>query len=146
VVASAVQIPLQSVASWGNPVAGSKWGSRRAECQLPVRGLVRVRLLHRLTRAALRWWLDWSPSCGLQWGLNWLTSSTLWRRLEGLAPNALRRRLGWLALQWRLRTGLTHLHGASLKGCPIELLLHAWTEESYHHLFERTQESSMVPS
>jgi hypothetical protein len=99
-----------------------------------------------LTRAALRWWLDWSPSYGLQRGLNWLTSSTLWRRLEGLAPNALRRRLGWLALQWRLRTGLTHLHGASLKECFIEHLLDAWTEDSHHHLFERTQESSMVPA
>jgi hypothetical protein len=97
-----------------------------------------------LTRAALWWWLDWSPSSGLQWRLNWLTSSTLWRRLEGLVPNALRRRLGWLALQWRLRTGLTHFHGASLKGCFIEHLLHAWTEDSHHHLFEHTQESSMV--
>jgi hypothetical protein len=87
-------------------MAGSERGSRRAECQFPVRGLVRVRLLHRLTRAALRWWLDWSPSCGLQLGLHWLTPSTLRRRLEGLAPGALRRKLGWLVLQWRLRTGL----------------------------------------
>jgi hypothetical protein len=79
-------------------MVGSKRGPRRAECQLPVRGLVRVRLLHGLTRAALRWWLDLSPSCGPQWGLKWLTPSTLWRRLESLAPNALRRRLGWLAL------------------------------------------------
>jgi hypothetical protein len=97
VVASTVQILLQSVASWGNPVTGSKWGSIRAECQLPVRGLIRVRLLHRLTCAALWRWLDWLPSCGLQRGLNWLTSSALRRRLEGLASNALRRRLGWLA-------------------------------------------------
>jgi hypothetical protein len=49
-------------------------------------------------------------------------------------------------LQWRLRTGLTHLHGASLKGCSIEHLLHAWAEDSHHHLFERTQESPMVPA
>jgi hypothetical protein len=115
----------------------------RAECQFSVRGLVRVRLLHRLTRAALRWWLDRSPSCGLQWGLNWLTPSTLWRRLEGLAPNALWRRL---VLQWRLRTGLTHFHGASLNGSLVEHLLHVWSEDSHHHLFERTQESSVVPA
>jgi hypothetical protein len=68
VVASTVQILLQSVASWGNPVAGSKWGSRRAKCQLPVRGRIWVRLLHRLTCAALWRWLDWLPSCGLQGG------------------------------------------------------------------------------
>jgi hypothetical protein len=60
----------------------------------------------QVTRAALRWWLDWSPSSGLQLGLHWLTPSTLRRRLESLAPGALRRRLGWLVLQWRLRTGL----------------------------------------
>jgi hypothetical protein len=99
-----------------------------------------------LTRAVLRWWLDWSPSSGLQWGLNWLTPSTLWRRLESLAPNALRRRLGWLALQWRFRTGLAHLYGASLNGRLTERLLHAWTEDSNHHLFERTKESSVVPA
>jgi hypothetical protein len=100
----------------------------------------------QLICAALRWWLDWLSSCGLQWGLNWLTSSALWRGLEGLASNALRRRLGWLAPQWRLRTGLTHFHGASLNGCSIEHLLHAWVEDSNHHLFERTQESSMMPA
>jgi hypothetical protein len=137
VVASTVQILLQSVASWGNPVAGSKWGSRRAECQLPVRGLIWVRLLHRLTCAALWRWPDWLPSCGLQRGLKWLTSSTLWRRLDGLASNALRGRLDWLASQRRLRTGLSNFHGASLKGCSIEYLLHARAEDSHHHLFER---------
>jgi hypothetical protein len=127
-------------------VAGNKRGPRRAECQLPVRGLVRVRLLHRLTRAALRWWLNWSPSCGLQWGLNWLTPSTLRKRLESLTPSALRRRLGWLALQWRLRTGFAQLHGAPLKGCLTECLLHAWTKDSHHHLLERTKESFVVPA
>jgi hypothetical protein len=54
--------------------------------------------------------------------------------------------LGWLALQWRLRTGLSNLHGASLKGCSIEYLLHARAEDSHHHLFERTHESSMMPA
>jgi hypothetical protein len=33
-----------------------------------------------------------------------------------------------------------------LDGCLVERLLHAWTEDSHHHLFERTQESSMVPA
>jgi hypothetical protein len=33
-----------------------------------------------------------------------------------------------------------------LKGFLVEHLLHAWTEDSHHHLFERTQESSMVPA
>jgi hypothetical protein len=33
-----------------------------------------------------------------------------------------------------------------LKGCSIEHLLHAWAEDSHHHLFERTQESSMMPA
>jgi hypothetical protein len=33
-----------------------------------------------------------------------------------------------------------------LNGCLVERLLHAWTEDSRHHLFERTQESSMVPA
>jgi hypothetical protein len=32
-----------------------------------------------------------------------------------------------------------------LKGCLVKHLLHAWAEDSHHHLFERTQESSMVP-
>jgi hypothetical protein len=44
----------------------------------------------------------------------------------------------WLASQRRLRTGLSNLHGASLKGCSIEYLLHARAEDSHHHLFERT--------
>jgi hypothetical protein len=70
----------------------------------------------------------------------------LWRRLDGLASNALRRRLGWLASQWRLRTRPSNLHGASLNGCSIEYLLHVRAENSHHHLFERTQESSMVPA
>jgi hypothetical protein len=127
-------------------VAGSKRGPRRAECQLPVCGLVRVRLLHRLARATLWWWLNWSSSCGLQRGLRWLTPRTLWRRLESLTPSALRRRLGWLALHWRLRTGFAQLHGAFLDGCLGECLLHAWTEDSYHHLLERTKESFVVPA
>jgi hypothetical protein len=79
-------------------------------------------------------------------GVNWLTSSALWMRLDGLASNALRRRLGWLALQWRLRTGLSNLHTASLKGCSIEYLLHARAKNNHHHLFERTQDSSMMPA
>jgi hypothetical protein len=33
-----------------------------------------------------------------------------------------------------------------LNGCLVERLLHAWTEDNHHHLFERTQESSMVPA
>jgi hypothetical protein len=33
-----------------------------------------------------------------------------------------------------------------LNGCLAECLLHAWTEDSYHHLFERTKESSVVPA
>jgi hypothetical protein len=127
-------------------VAGSKQGPRGAECQVPVRGPVRVRLLHRLTCAALRWRLNWSPSCGLQWGLNWLTPGTLRRRLESLTPSALRRRLGWLALQWRLRTGFAQLHSAPLKGCLTECLLHAWAKDRYHHLLERTKESFVVPA
>jgi hypothetical protein len=43
-----------------------------------------------------------------------------------------------VALQWRLRTGLTRLHGAPLNGSLVEHLLHAWSEDSHHHLFERT--------
>jgi hypothetical protein len=45
-----------------------------------------------------------------------------------------------------LRTGFTQLHGASWNGCLAECLLHAWTEDSHHHLFERTKESSVVPA
>jgi hypothetical protein len=33
-----------------------------------------------------------------------------------------------------------------LNGCLVERLFHAWTEDSHHHLFEGTQESSMVPA
>jgi hypothetical protein len=33
-----------------------------------------------------------------------------------------------------------------LDGCLAECLLHAWTEDSYHHLFERTKESFVVPA
>jgi hypothetical protein len=33
-----------------------------------------------------------------------------------------------------------------LDGCLAERLLHAWTEDSYHHLFERTKESFVVPA
>jgi hypothetical protein len=98
--------------------------------------------LHRLTCTALWRWLDWLPSCGLQRGLNRLTSSALWRRLDGLASNAPRRRLDWLPSQWRLRTGLSNLHAASLKGCSTEYLLHARAEDSHHHLLEHTQERS----
>jgi hypothetical protein len=31
-----------------------------------------------------------------------------------------------------------------LDGCLAECLLHAWTEDSHHHLFERTKESFVV--
>jgi hypothetical protein len=55
-------------------------------------------------------------------------------------------RLGWLALHWRLRTGFAQLHGASLDGCLAECLLHAWTEDSHHHLLERTKGSFVVPA
>jgi hypothetical protein len=30
--------------------------------------------------------------------------------------------------------------------CLAECLLHAWTEDSHHHLFERTKESFVVPA
>jgi hypothetical protein len=33
-----------------------------------------------------------------------------------------------------------------LNGCLAECLLHAWTEDNHHHLFERTKESSVVPA
>jgi hypothetical protein len=33
-----------------------------------------------------------------------------------------------------------------LDGCLAKCLLHAWTEDSYHHLFERTKESLVVPT
>jgi hypothetical protein len=33
-----------------------------------------------------------------------------------------------------------------LNGCLAERLLHAWTEDSHHHLFERTKESFVVPA
>jgi hypothetical protein len=33
-----------------------------------------------------------------------------------------------------------------LNGCLAECLLHAWTEDSHHHLFEGTKESSVVPA
>jgi hypothetical protein len=33
-----------------------------------------------------------------------------------------------------------------LNGCLAECLLHAWTEDSHHHLFERTKESFVVPA
>jgi hypothetical protein len=33
-----------------------------------------------------------------------------------------------------------------LNGCLAECLLHAWTEDGHHHLFERTKESSVVPA
>jgi hypothetical protein len=33
-----------------------------------------------------------------------------------------------------------------LDGCLAECLLHAWTEDSHHHLFERTKESPVVPA
>jgi hypothetical protein len=33
-----------------------------------------------------------------------------------------------------------------LNGRLTERLLHAWTEDSHHHLFERTQESPVVPA
>jgi hypothetical protein len=33
-----------------------------------------------------------------------------------------------------------------LNGRLTEHLLHAWTEDSHHHLFERTKESSVVPA
>jgi hypothetical protein len=33
-----------------------------------------------------------------------------------------------------------------LHGCLAECLLHAWTEDSHHHLFKRTKESSVVPA
>jgi hypothetical protein len=33
-----------------------------------------------------------------------------------------------------------------LNGRLAECLLHAWTEDSYHHLFERTKESFVVPA
>jgi hypothetical protein len=44
-----------------------------------------------------------------------------------------------------MRTGFTQLHGAFLDGCLAECLLHARTENSYHHLLERTKESFVVP-
>jgi hypothetical protein len=33
-----------------------------------------------------------------------------------------------------------------LDGCLAECLLHAWTEDSHHHLFECTKESPVVPA
>jgi hypothetical protein len=33
-----------------------------------------------------------------------------------------------------------------LNGCLAECLLHAWTEDNHHHLFERTKESFVVPA
>jgi hypothetical protein len=33
-----------------------------------------------------------------------------------------------------------------LDGCPAERLLHAWTEDSHHHLFERSKKSIVVPA
>jgi hypothetical protein len=33
-----------------------------------------------------------------------------------------------------------------LDGCLAECLLHTWTEDSHHHLFERTKESPVVPA
>jgi hypothetical protein len=51
-----------------------------------------------------------------------------------------------LALQWWLRTGFAQLHGAPLNGCLAECLLHAWAEDSHHHLLERTKESFVVPA
>jgi hypothetical protein len=33
-----------------------------------------------------------------------------------------------------------------LNGRLTERLFHAWTEDNHHHLFECTQESSMVPA
>jgi hypothetical protein len=33
-----------------------------------------------------------------------------------------------------------------LDGCLAQCLLHAWTEDSYHHLFERAKESFVVPA
>jgi hypothetical protein len=97
VVTSTVQVLLQSVASWGNLVGGSERNSRRTERQIPIRRLIWIWLLNRLTRIALRGWLDWLSSCSLQRRLNWLTSSALRRGLDGLAPSALWRRLDWLA-------------------------------------------------
>jgi hypothetical protein len=33
-----------------------------------------------------------------------------------------------------------------LNGCLAERRFHAWTEDSHHHLFERTEESFVVPT
>jgi hypothetical protein len=54
--------------------------------------------------------------------------------------------LDWLASQWRLRTGLSNLHVASVQGCSTEYLLHARAEDNHHHLLERNQESPVMPT